>query len=92
MSRAGGDIRILLDGRAVACPAGIPLAQVLSQHMAHWRRSPRLGQPRGMFCGMGVCFECMVEVNGALRRSCLTMTQDGMEVRTGAAPEAGAHG
>lgn len=85
-----GDVGIILDGRAVTCPAGIPLAQVLSLHMTHWRRSPRLDQPRGMFCGMGVCFECMVEVDGALRRSCLTMTAEGMEVRTAAIPAGGA--
>jgi D-hydroxyproline dehydrogenase subunit gamma len=41
------------------------------------------GEPRGPLCGMGVCFECCVTINGIARcRSCLTLCEDGMEVRT----------
>lgn len=75
-------IRILVDGRPLTCAPGLPLSQVLSAHFGHWRHSPRLHQPRGMYCGMGVCFECMVEVDGTPRRACLTDTADGMIVTT----------
>lgn len=87
-----GDIRIQVDGRAVACPPGIPLVAVLSLEMTHWRRSPRQARLRGMFCGMGLCFECMAEVDGALRRTCLVLTAEGMDVRTMADPGEGANG
>ena len=75
-------IQILVDGASVTCAPGIPLSQVLSQHRTAWRRSPRLDQPRGMYCGMGVCFECIVQVDGILRRSCLVDTAEGMTVTT----------
>ncbi|WP_272003187.1 (2Fe-2S)-binding protein [Roseovarius sp. ZX-A-9] len=73
-------IQILINGDPITCSPGIPLSQVLTQHYTSWRKSPRLHQPRGMYCGMGVCFECMVIVNGTLRRSCLTDCADGMTV------------
>lgn len=46
------------------------------------RRSPRAGGPRGMFCVMGVCQECVVRVNGRLCTACNTPARPGMEVRT----------
>lgn len=77
-----GTIRILVDGRALDCAPGVPLSQVLSAHFGFWRYSPRLRRPRGMFCGMGLCFECMVKVDGLSRRACLTDTEEGMAVTT----------
>ena len=42
----------------------------------------RAGQePRGLFCGMGVCYECLVTVNGCPgQRACMTPVQDRMEI------------
>jgi aerobic-type carbon monoxide dehydrogenase small subunit (CoxS/CutS family) len=39
------------------------------------------GAPRGLFCGMGVCQECVVEVEGATLPACQTRVADGMVVR-----------
>lgn len=40
------------------------------------------GKPRAPFCMMGVCFECLVEVDGKQnRQACLTRAQSGMTVR-----------
>jgi D-hydroxyproline dehydrogenase subunit gamma len=75
-------IQILINGTQVACAPGIPLSKVLSQYCNAWRYSPRLQQLRGMYCGMGVCFECVVLVDGTLRRSCLIDTAEGMTVTT----------
>ncbi|WP_138933395.1 2Fe-2S iron-sulfur cluster-binding protein [Roseovarius arcticus] len=80
-------IEIFVNEASVSCAPGIPLSQVLSQHFTAWRHSPRLGQPRGMYCGMGICFECTVQVDGIPRRSCLVDTAEGMTVTT----EGGAH-
>ena len=42
------------------------------------------GQPRGPLCGMGICFECRVTINGKPHcRSCQILCEPGMEVRTG---------
>jgi D-hydroxyproline dehydrogenase subunit gamma len=41
------------------------------------------GQPRGPLCGMGICFECRVTINGKPHcRSCQILCEPGMEVRT----------
>lgn len=45
------------------------------------------GAPRGLFCGIGICFDCLVTVNGQPNvRACLTEVRDGDEVR----PQGGA--
>lgn len=87
---SGGTVTIHVDGTAVPAPEGALLAHVLGSRGPAIGRSPRLGAPRGMFCGMGLCFECAVTVDGGLRRSCLTPVRDGMIVSTspgGAGPE-----
>ena len=39
------------------------------------------GEPRGVFCGMGVCFDCLVVVDGVPNtRACTTWVRDGMQV------------
>jgi hypothetical protein len=41
------------------------------------------GEPRGPLCGMGICFECRVTINGlAHARSCQIVCRDGMKVVT----------
>lgn len=41
------------------------------------------GEPRGPLCGMGICFECRVAINGYPHcRSCQILCETGMEVRT----------
>jgi hypothetical protein len=48
-----------------------------------YRRSVS-GEPRGPLCGMGICFECRVTIDGRAHcRSCQVVCQPGMEVRTG---------
>lgn len=48
------------------------------------RQSPE-GHPRGLFCGMGVCFECLVTVDGQSgQRACLIPVQPGMQVQLAA--------
>lgn len=47
------------------------------------RQAPLTEQPRSAYCAMGVCFECMVEVDGLPnRQACLTEVQPGMQVVT----------
>ena len=43
---------------------------------------PRTGSPRGAFCMMGVCQECLVRIDGVLRQACLTPVEDGMRVES----------
>jgi predicted molibdopterin-dependent oxidoreductase YjgC len=77
----GPRVGITLDGRAVEAYGGETVATVLlaEGHVAT-RRTVR-GEPRGIFCGMGVCFDCLVVVDGIPNtRACMTWVHDGMQV------------
>ena len=67
----------------VSIPAGSTVAAaVLKAGVNTFRRSV-LGEARGPLCGMGICFECRVNVNGVAHvRSCQTLCENGMDVRT----------
>jgi sarcosine oxidase subunit alpha len=61
------------------------LGVLLLERRKPLRASPRAGQPRSLFCGMGICFECMVRVDGVSGvRACLIKVAAGMVVETGA--------
>jgi len=79
-------------GRAVTITVdGVPLKAYLGETVAGalladgrraWRRTES-GKPRGLFCGMGICFDCLVTVDGVANvRACLTPVSDGMVVET----------
>ncbi|WP_116134436.1 (2Fe-2S)-binding protein [Tropicimonas sp. IMCC34043] len=82
-------IGVILDGVPSRCAEGLPLTSLLAARAPGWRASPRAGAPRGMFCGMGLCFECMVEVDGRPARACLETAREGMKIRTATGPGAG---
>jgi predicted molibdopterin-dependent oxidoreductase YjgC len=47
------------------------------------RRTPYAAAPRGLFCGMGVCFDCVVDVGGQQRvRACMAEVREGMRIST----------
>lgn len=72
------------DGTAVPFAAGQSVgAALLAAGVRSWRTTRRERRPRGIFCGIGVCFDCLVTVDGAPnRRACLVRAEDGLEVRT----------
>lgn len=58
-------ISITFDGVPVTGLAGQSIAGVLlASGTLGFRRTSTCGQHRGVFCGIGVCFDCLVEVNG----------------------------
>jgi predicted molibdopterin-dependent oxidoreductase YjgC len=72
-----------VDGQELAVEEGTTLAAALwNAGFARFRTSVS-GEPRGPICGMGICFECRVTVDGvAHRRSCLLACRQGMVVET----------
>nr|WP_240653103.1 (2Fe-2S)-binding protein [Sphingomonas crocodyli] len=74
---------LTIDGVGVTADEGEPLAAVLLRNAPYsCRRTPVSGASRAPFCMMGVCFECLVEVDGATStRSCLVRVRDGLDVR-----------
>ena len=78
-------VTITVDGTEVRVEAGTTVAAALGlAGTTSFRRSVR-GEPRGPLCGMGLCAECRVTINGAAHcRSCLVLCEAGMEVDTDA--------
>ncbi len=76
-------IRMTIDGREIAVEPGTTVAAALMMNGVHsFRESPN-GDERGPLCGMGICFECRMTVNGASGvRTCNLLCADGMEVST----------
>jgi len=74
---------ILVDGRPVRAQAGQTVAMaLLGSDVVPFRRTAVSGAPRAPLCLMGVCFECLVEVDGAQNvQSCLVTATEGMQVR-----------
>lgn len=79
----GPKITIVVNGRE--CPAyqgeSVHAALLAAGYLA-LRKMPGSNRPRGIFCGMGVCYDCLVTINGAPnQRACMTLVQDRMEIR-----------
>ncbi len=76
-------VTLRVNGRPVEAPAGSMVSAAIALAGETLFRRSLTGQPRGPLCGMGVCFECRVTIDGrAHQRSCQTVCRDGMEVRT----------
>jgi sarcosine oxidase subunit alpha len=75
-------VALTVDGRPVSVPAGSSVAAAVASLGLPCRRSVR-GQPRVPLCGMGVCFECRVSIDGrAQQRACQVTALPGMQVCT----------
>ena len=76
-------VALRVDGRPVAADRGITVAAALENAGQHALRRSVSGQPRGVLCAMGICFECRVTIDGdPHRRACMEMVREGMDVRT----------
>jgi predicted molibdopterin-dependent oxidoreductase YjgC len=77
-------LRFTFDGRPLAGRPGDSLAAaLLANGVVRFRESPVSGAPRGPFCLMGVCFECLVEIDGVANwQACMVPLAEGMAVRT----------
>jgi predicted molibdopterin-dependent oxidoreductase YjgC len=73
---------IEVNGRAIpALPGQTVAAVLLAAGFRVWRHTPS-GAPRSLFCGMGVCFDCLVTIDGMPdQRACMTPARPGMRVQ-----------
>ena len=85
----GPAVEVVLEGRPVTGYLGETVATLLlaEGHLA--TRTTVGGAPRGVFCGMGVCFDCLVVVDGQPNtRACMTWLAPGMRISRQAGLEA----
>jgi sarcosine oxidase subunit alpha len=76
-------VTLSVNGAPITVPAGAMVSAAIAiAGVDRYRRSVT-GEPRGPLCGMGICFECRVTIDGRAHcRSCQVVCQPGMEVRT----------
>jgi D-hydroxyproline dehydrogenase subunit gamma len=75
-------LALKMNGVTVEVPAGTTVA-VAAMLAGKPCRTSVNGTPRGPVCGMGVCFECRVTINGKAHcRSCQILCEAGMDVTT----------
>ena len=75
-------IALKVNGSLVEVPVGTTVAVAVMLAASTCRKSVT-GEPRAPLCGMGICYECRVAINGARhRRSCQMLCAPGMEVIT----------
>ena len=76
-------VAIDFEGRQLRVPAGITVAAAVMGYSGenYIRRSPVSGEKRAPFCFMGVCHECLMEIDGMPdQQACLIEVKDGMKV------------
>ncbi len=81
---ANGTLSFLLNGKEIECERGLTVAgAIFKKQLISARTTSRNGKPRLLFCGMGVCFDCAMTINGVPNtRACVTTVQEGMVVKT----------
>lgn len=85
-----GTVEIEYEGRKLAAIPGEPIAATLLAHGVYVFRHTNRGHPRGIFCAIGQCSDCLMQVNGVPNvRICVTPVRAGMKVEQQAAPEGG---
>jgi len=83
-AEGGPLITLTFDDQTFQVPSGITVAAaLLLAGIRQFRTSPVGGEARAPYCMMGVCFECMVEIDGVpSRQSCLIEAADGMRIHS----------
>jgi predicted molibdopterin-dependent oxidoreductase YjgC len=77
-----GRVQLTVNGQPVEVAEGASVAAAVAHVTMRFRRAVQ-GEPRAPLCGMGVCFECRVRVDGVAHvRACMTPVREGMRVQT----------
>ncbi len=76
-------VTIEIDGESRRVPKDETVAAaVLADRIGHCRTTPVSGAPRAPYCLMGVCFECLMEIDGIPnRQACMVPVAEGMVIR-----------
>jgi predicted molibdopterin-dependent oxidoreductase YjgC len=80
----GPTVHLTVDGRAIEARSNDSVAAaLLAAGIDVCRTTPVSGAPRGPYCMMGVCFDCLITVDGVgNRQGCLVRVADGMALAT----------
>ena len=74
-------VQVSFGGALLDLPEGANLAAaLLAAGVDVFRHTPVSGSPRGPFCMMGACFDCLVEIDGVVRQACMIEVTQGLEI------------
>lgn len=75
-------VHVTIDGKSIDVPAGVSVAAaVMSVRDGATRSTPVSGEGRAPYCMMGVCFECLMDIDGVPnRQACMVTVKDGMVI------------
>lgn len=81
---AGPWVQITVNGQEIRARDGEPVAAaILAAGVKVFRRTPKLHEPRGVYCAIGRCTDCVMRVDGVPSvRTCVTPARDGMVVES----------
>jgi sarcosine oxidase subunit alpha len=76
------EVKLVLNGKeTTACLGDTVLAVLVDCGFKALKKSSKINESRGLLCGMGVCYECQVSINGEPnQRACMTEVADRMEI------------
>lgn len=77
-------ITVTVDGKEIGAVKGEPIAAaLLASGIKVFRKTPKKNEPRGLFCGIGRCTDCIMTVDGVPNvRTCVTPVEEGMKIET----------
>ncbi|MDD3903278.1 MAG: (2Fe-2S)-binding protein [Sphaerochaeta sp.] len=77
-------VTITVDGEKIQARKGEMIAAALiATGKQYFRRTIKLGEPRGIYCGIGRCTDCVMKVNGIPNiRTCITPVEEGMVIES----------
>lgn len=81
---SGATVSLKVDGRPIrACAGDTVAAAMMAAGIDRFRTTPVADSPRAPYCLMGVCFDCLVTIDGVgSRQACLVPVREGMAVET----------
>lgn len=77
-------VTIIVDGEPIKARKGEMIAAALiASGKQYFRKTVKTHEPRGIYCGIGRCTDCVMTVNGIPNvRTCVTAVEDGMVIET----------
>jgi len=79
----GPKITLMVNGNKILAYEGESVHAALTAAGIRNLRPSKTGEPRGVFCGMGICYECLVTINNIPdQRACMTLVNDKMKIIT----------
>jgi D-hydroxyproline dehydrogenase subunit gamma len=85
LHKSENTVSVSIDGKPVSVPVGLSVAAaVLMEGPEPYRKTAVKETARAPYCMMGICFDCLIEIDGEPnQQGCMITVSDGMDIRRG---------